>query len=97
MTFMRLTLLIGTVFLGALAVVAALGGAQGFGACQLARSANPPVAATARASTAADGANAPVKAVVEDEPAVGLRVRDAAQAKRALALAILLGGNADHD
>lgn len=92
MIFMRWTLLIGAIVLGALA----LGTPQGLVACGSAGSGNPPVAATTRASAAAH-ADAPVKAVVEDEPAAGLGVRTAAQARRALALAILLGGNADHD
>ena len=95
MRFTSWTLLTGTVLLGALAL-ATPGGAYGFGACCSTDSANPPVAATARASTAPD-AGAPVKGVAEDEPAAGVEVLNPTQARRALALAILLGGNARHD
>ena len=78
------------VFLGALAV-AVLAGTQGFGACQWAGGAQPQAAAPKPLH-----ADARVPVVGVDGAVAGPEVLNRAQARRALALAILIGGDARH-
>jgi hypothetical protein len=88
-------ILVAAVFLGTL-MVAVLAGTQGFGACQSAGGTQPLAAAAAEAPTPAHmGVRVP--AVGVDGAVARPEMLNTAQARRALALAILLGGNARHD
>ncbi len=93
---MRRNLLAAAVFFGATAVAAG-GVAQGFEACQSGRCADTSTAATTAAASTSARTDARGQVVRDDAPAAGLEVQNTAQAKRALALAILLGGNGHHD
>jgi hypothetical protein len=88
-------ILVAAVFLRALAV-AVLAGTQGFGACPSAGTSQPLTAAAAEVPTPAH-ADIRVPSVGVGGTIAGPEVLNTAQARRALALAILLGGNARHD